>query len=117
MSTSKDMAEKVYTITVSVASRNLRPIFNKVYHDGKRILMSRHGDERVAIVPIRDYKRLIKLDAKKRRGGGIDESWEKEEGIESAVEFSPTKKIEKHSGKERAGRPLRFRPRASRLSK
>ena len=120
MGSNRDAAKTAYT--VSKAQRNFRRIFDDVFHHSERILITRHGDEKVAVVPFNDLRRLIKLDKKKKRGEGVDESWGEEEGIEGAVGFSPRlsstkKKIEKQPGKERAGRPLRFKARGSRLSK
>ena len=122
MGSNRDAAKTAYT--VSKAQRNFRRLFDDVFHHSERILITRHGDEKVAVVPFNDLRRLIKLDKKKKRSEGVDESWGKEEGIKSAVGFprrlsssSTKKRIEKQPGKERPARPSGFKARGSRLSK
>ncbi len=109
MSSDRDTAKRVYTI--SIASRNLRPIFNRVYHYGERIVITRHRHEKVAMVPMRDYKRLIRLDTKKKLLQGVDKS-QAEKGTIRRAEgppigtFSKKKKIKKQPGKKKTERPL-----------
>ena len=56
----------VYTSTEAQRDEFSR-IFSAVCHGGKRIIITRHREEKVAVVPFRDYLRLQKLDEKKSR--------------------------------------------------
>ena len=52
------------SVSISQARHDLADIFNKVAHGGQRIVIERHGKDRVAIVPIEDMEALEALEDK-----------------------------------------------------
>ena len=71
------------TITMKKAREGLAEIVNKVHSDGERIVISRRGKAKVAIVSMRDVKLLqrledeIDLKAVAKRRNEPSEPWHK----------------------------------------
>lgn len=73
MRSMKEEEKMVYTS--SEAQRDdFKEIFDKVYFYGKRIVIKRHNKEKVAMMPMKDYFRVKKLDEKKKLAEVVDES-------------------------------------------
>ncbi len=50
------------TIDITKARGMLSKLFDKVYDKHERIIIKRHGRERVAIVPIEDVRQLKRME-------------------------------------------------------